>query len=199
MHGDELLSELRARRLLAIVRDPDPGRALATVRTLAEAGVRLIEVSLTGADALAVVEKAGEIGNLRLGVGTVCSVADVRDAVAAGAEFVVTPGFSDALDECRRLGVPVLAGALTPSEVIAARDAGATAVKLFPAGGPAQLRALRDPFPDVPFVPVGGVDVAAAREYLAAGALAVGVGGPLTRAAGLAAKAAEFRAVAEAA
>ncbi|GHH14751.1 aldolase [Amycolatopsis oliviviridis] len=202
MRGDELLSELRTRRLLAIVRDSDPERALATVRALDQAGVRLIEVSLTGTDAPAVLEKARRVlGDGRLGAGTVCSVEDVRRAVGAGAEFVVTPGLSRALDECYRLGVPVLAGAQTPTEVIAARAAGVTAVKVFPASGPAQLRALRGPFPDVPFIPVGGVDVAAMREYLAAGALAVGVGGPLTDggAEGLEARAAEFLAAAEAA
>jgi len=79
------------------------------------------------------------------------------------------------------VGIPVLAGAFTPTEALTAMGLGAAAVKLFPSalGGPAYLRALRDPLPDVPFVPVGGVDVSLAAEYLAVGAIAVGVGSPL--------------------
>jgi 2-dehydro-3-deoxyphosphogluconate aldolase/(4S)-4-hydroxy-2-oxoglutarate aldolase len=104
-------------------------------------------------------------------------------------------------------GIPVLAGALTPTEVVTAMRLGATAVKLFPAsfGGPAYLRALRDPLPGVPVVPVGGVDASLAAEYLAAGAVAVGVGSPLVGDAArggdldaLRARAVEFLTVAEA-
>jgi len=100
--------------------------------------------------------------------------------------------------------LPVIAGALTPSEITSATGQGAAAVKLFPAssGGPAYLRALRDPFPAVPFVPVGGIDEAAAAQYLAGGATAVGVGSPLVgdaasggSAAGLARRARRFLAV----
>jgi 2-dehydro-3-deoxyphosphogluconate aldolase / (4S)-4-hydroxy-2-oxoglutarate aldolase len=99
----------------------------------------------------------------------------------AGAGFLLTPAAGSGADAAHDAGVPVLAGALSPSEVWAAHEAGAAAVKLFPAslGGPAYLRALRDPFPDVPLVPVGGVDTGAAVAYLAAGAVAVGVGSPL--------------------
>jgi 2-dehydro-3-deoxyphosphogluconate aldolase / (4S)-4-hydroxy-2-oxoglutarate aldolase len=93
----------------------------------------------------------------------------------------VTPSLSPGADEGVRLGLPVLIGALTPTEVAAAVDRGATAVKLFPAnlGGPSYLAALVAPFPGVPFVPVGGIDLDAAGGYLSAGALAVGVGSPL--------------------
>ncbi len=93
----------------------------------------------------------------------------------------MTPSLGAGADEGVRLGVPVLMGALTPTEVATAVDRGATAVKLFPAGlwGPSYLAALRAPFPDVSFVPVGGVDGEMALELLAAGAVAVGVGSPL--------------------
>ncbi|MFY1691405.1 bifunctional 4-hydroxy-2-oxoglutarate aldolase/2-dehydro-3-deoxy-phosphogluconate aldolase [Plantactinospora sp. WMMB782] len=169
---------LRRHRLLAVVRGDDPDAALASVLALAEAGIALVEVSLTSRDEAGVLVRArAALGpDAPLGAGTVLTEADVVQAEQAGASFVVTPGLVPAVAEAVRLGLPVLVGALTPTEVVAASLAGAAAVKLFPAslGGPAYLRALREPFPDVPFVPFGGVDVESAPEYLAAGALAVG-------------------------
>ncbi|MEV6400846.1 bifunctional 4-hydroxy-2-oxoglutarate aldolase/2-dehydro-3-deoxy-phosphogluconate aldolase [Streptomyces sp. NPDC051907] len=183
MHPPDLLAALHARRVLAIVRGSDPDAALATVLALVSSGIDLVEVSLSGADALRVIERArAALGpTARLGAGTVLTADDARRAAEAGAAFTVTPGVTDAVAVSRALGLPVLAGVLTPTEVVAAVAEGATALKLFPAGpgGLELLRALRAPFPDVPFVPVGGVDAAAARRYLAAGAVAVGVGGPL--------------------
>ncbi|WP_069622432.1 bifunctional 4-hydroxy-2-oxoglutarate aldolase/2-dehydro-3-deoxy-phosphogluconate aldolase, partial [Streptomyces niveus] len=114
--------------------------------------------------------------------GTVLTAADAHAVHRAGADFVVTPAVCEGVTAARELGLPVLAGVMTPTEIVAALRAGACAVKIFPAaqaGGPAYLRALQGPFPDVPFVPVGGVDAAAARAYLDAGALAVGIGSPL--------------------
>ncbi|MFB1044346.1 bifunctional 4-hydroxy-2-oxoglutarate aldolase/2-dehydro-3-deoxy-phosphogluconate aldolase [Streptomyces chrestomyceticus] len=174
---------LRTARLVAIIRGTDADASFRTVMTLAEAGVSLIEVSLTGRDALHVIRRArAELGtDAWLGAGTLLTADDARRAAKAGANLTVTPGLGAGLDTSVRLGLPVLAGVLTPSEVIAANAAGATALKLFPAsvGGPDYLKALRAPFPDAPFVPVGGVDAAVARAYLAAGAVAVGVGSPL--------------------
>lgn len=179
-----LLELLRARRLLAIVRGSDRDASLRAVCVLVEEGAALVEVSLTGKDALEVIAAArAELGpDAPLGAGTVLTARDAVAAREAGADFVVTPGLGAGLDEAHRLGLPTLAGALTPSEIIAARASGATAVKVFPAdtlGGPRYLRALRGPFPDVPLVPVGGVDAEAAEAYLAGGAMAVGVGSPL--------------------
>ncbi|MFI1094050.1 bifunctional 4-hydroxy-2-oxoglutarate aldolase/2-dehydro-3-deoxy-phosphogluconate aldolase [Streptomyces sp. NPDC020917] len=180
---DPLVSALRSHRLLAIVRGDDPGAALDTVLSLFRLGVGAVEVSLTTAGAPGVIARArAELGpGALLGAGTVLTPADAEQAAAAGAAFAVTPGITGALAACHDLGLPVLAGALTPTEVVAALAAGAAAIKLFPAslGGVPYLRALRAPFPDVPFVPVGGVDEAAVRGYLAAGATAVGVGSPL--------------------
>jgi len=178
-----LLDTLRAQRLLAIVRSEDRDAALAAVLTLADSGVKLIEVSLTGADAPGVLRRAraalgAEYG---LGAGTVLTVEEARRAAEAGASYLVTPALAPSVAEAGRLGLPVLAGALTPTEVVQATIGGAAAVKLFPAslGGPDYLRALRDPFPHAPFVPVGGVDAESARAYLDRGAIAVGVGSPL--------------------
>jgi 2-dehydro-3-deoxyphosphogluconate aldolase / (4S)-4-hydroxy-2-oxoglutarate aldolase len=146
-------------------------------------GVRLIEVSLTTPGAPDIIGQArGQVrpGTL-IGAGTVRTAADVDLVASAGAAFIVTPGLGAGVSAAVRHGLPVLAGVLTPTEVMTAMAAGASGVKLFPAsaGGPGYLRALLDPFPEVPFVPVGGIDVAAAAQYLEAGAVAVGVGSPL--------------------
>ncbi|UUU19883.1 bifunctional 4-hydroxy-2-oxoglutarate aldolase/2-dehydro-3-deoxy-phosphogluconate aldolase [Streptomyces sp. DSM 40750] len=175
-----LVESLRAHRLLAIVRGTDPAAALRTVLTLAEEGIPAVEVSLTTADALTVIRQARtELGSeALLGAGTVRSAADAARAMDAGASYLVTPALVDGLEP---YGIPVLMGALTPTEIEGALARGADAIKLFPGslGGPGYLRALRGPFPDVPFVPVGGVDAQAARDYLDRGAIAVGVGSPL--------------------
>ncbi|MFJ1584570.1 bifunctional 4-hydroxy-2-oxoglutarate aldolase/2-dehydro-3-deoxy-phosphogluconate aldolase [Streptomyces sp. NPDC088197] len=180
----DLLTALRAHRLVAIVRGDDEDASLRTVLTLVEEGVALVEVSLSGRNALGVIAAArAALGpDAPLGAGTVLTERDAKDAHRAGADFVVTPAVGEGVSAARELGLPVLAGVMTPTDIVTARRLGATALKLFPAeqaGGPGYLRALRGPFPDLPFVPVGGVDIPAARAYFAAGALAVGVGSPL--------------------
>jgi 2-dehydro-3-deoxyphosphogluconate aldolase / (4S)-4-hydroxy-2-oxoglutarate aldolase len=185
MVSDEQLREaLREARLLAIARGGAPERVSAALGVLAEAGVRLAEVSLSHEGGLgALAAAASEVGDrLLLGAGTVLSAADVEAAAAAGARFIVTPaGVDEVTRACADRGLPLLPGAFTATEVAAAVRSGAAAVKLFPAepAGPAHLAALRGPFPRVPFVPVGGIGPDEARAYLAAGALAVGVGSPL--------------------
>ncbi|MGW0226114.1 bifunctional 4-hydroxy-2-oxoglutarate aldolase/2-dehydro-3-deoxy-phosphogluconate aldolase [Streptomyces tendae] len=180
----DLRAALAAHRLVAIVRGTDPDAALHSIGVLAEEGITLVEISLSGADALGVLERAHRRFGDRvlLGAGTVLTAAEAQAAHRAGAAYAVTPGLGDGVDAARALGMPVLAGVLTPTEVIAAQAAGVEALKLFPAaqaGGSAYLRALRGPFPDALFVPVGGIDETTARACLAAGAVAVGVGGPL--------------------
>ncbi|MEU8138189.1 bifunctional 4-hydroxy-2-oxoglutarate aldolase/2-dehydro-3-deoxy-phosphogluconate aldolase [Streptodolium elevatio] len=173
-------------RTLAIVRGTDRAAALRTVLTLAEEGITASEVSLTTTDAFWVIEHARrELGpDAVLGAGTVLTADDAARAAAAGASFLVTPGLID--EPTPHVGspgteLPVLMGALTPSEILAATRRAALGVALFPAfvGGPAYLTALRDTFPYVPFVPVGGIDAPTAVAYLTAGAAAVGVGVPL--------------------
>ncbi|MFD5088020.1 bifunctional 4-hydroxy-2-oxoglutarate aldolase/2-dehydro-3-deoxy-phosphogluconate aldolase [Kitasatospora sp. NPDC058406] len=169
-------------RTLVIVRGTDRGAALRTVLTLAEEGLTASEVSLTTTDALWVIEQARrELGpDADLGAGTVLTADDAARATDAGAGFLVTPGLVTDLPHGPG-HPPVLMGALTPGEIMAATRHGALAVKLFPAshGGPAYLAALRTPFPDTPIIPVGGIDAATALAHLTAGATAVGVGSPL--------------------
>lgn len=203
-----LLERLRRHRVLGIVRGRDAGASIATCLSLVEAGVELLEVSLTTDRALHVIEQVSARlpEAALLGAGTVLDPDDVRRVADAGARYVVTPALADSLESATDVGLPVLAGALTPTEVVEARRRGATAVKVFPASalGPGYVRALRDPFPDVPLLAVGGVDAQSAPEYLAAGAVAVGVGSPLCGDAphggdlsALRARAARFTALAE--
>lgn len=178
----DFLAALTASRLVAIVRGRDLRATVAAALTIVEEGIALVEISLTGAGALdALREVAGRCGaGTWVGAGTVLTDDDAVAARDAGAQFVVSPALGGGVVRSRQLGLPVLAGAFTPTEILTAHAA-ASAVKLFPAslGGVDYLRAVRAPFPDVPIVPVGGVDHALARGYLCAGAVAVGVGSPL--------------------
>ncbi|MEU4567239.1 bifunctional 4-hydroxy-2-oxoglutarate aldolase/2-dehydro-3-deoxy-phosphogluconate aldolase [Micromonospora sp. NPDC023956] len=178
-----LAAELTAARILAVIRGTDTAGAIAAGTALLAEGVRVVEVALTTPDAARAVEALRAVapaGSL-VGAGTVLTAADVADVAAAGAQFVVTPAVVESIAEAARRGLPVAAGALTPTEAYTAMRLGASVVKLFPAsvGGPAYLRAVRDPFPDIPFVAVGGVGLDDVSGYLGAGAIAVGVGGPL--------------------
>lgn len=203
------LDELARKRLLAIIRSTDPAAAIEAALVLLESGIRFLEVSLVTTDALRVIAEVARRApdGCVIGAGTVLTREDVERAAEAGARFMVTPAVTESVAESVARGIPVLVGAFTPTEVVTAVGLGATAVKLFPSsiGGPAYLRALRDPLPGVSFVPVGGVNAALAAEYLSAGAVAVGVGSPLVGDAArggdldaLRARAAEFLTVAEA-
>ena len=174
------LERLAAVPLVAILRAAGAGRFLEVGRVLYEAGVRGIEVTLTSEGALEAFGRLREElpGDALLGVGTVRSVADAELAVAAGAGYLVAPDLRpEVVGWAVERGLPVVPGALTPTEVArAARRC--SVVKLFPAslGGPALLRALRGPFPTLAVVPTGGVTAADLRDWVAAGALAVGAG-----------------------
>ncbi|HEX5428645.1 MAG TPA: bifunctional 4-hydroxy-2-oxoglutarate aldolase/2-dehydro-3-deoxy-phosphogluconate aldolase [Pedococcus sp.] len=183
MPRTDFLGHLTEARLMAIVRAPDADGAVRAALAICDAGVRLVEISLTTPGALDAIARLRSEAppEVWVGAGTVLTARDVTDVLAAGAGFVVTPALAESVDAAVAAGVPVAAGAFTPSEVVAALQRGADVVKVFPASilGPGYLRALRDPFPGVPFMAVGGVGADAARDFLAAGAVAVGVGGPL--------------------
>lgn len=180
---EQLVETLGREKLLAIIRGSDPQGCIATAQRLADAGIRLMEISLTSADALNVLSAVRDsIGDqVLLGAGTVLSTDDVDAAVSHGAHYMVTPAVTGSVAYAAERGLPVLCGALTPTEMFTALEQGATAVKVFPAGrmGPGYLKDLRGPFPDMPLIPVGGIGAEQAPEYLAAGALAVGVASPL--------------------
>jgi 2-dehydro-3-deoxyphosphogluconate aldolase / (4S)-4-hydroxy-2-oxoglutarate aldolase len=171
--------------VVAILRAEDAGRFLEVGRVLYEGGVRAIEVTLTSVGALDAFARLREElpGDALLGVGTVRSAGDAEAALAAGAGYLVAPDFRpEMVAFAVARGLPVVPGALTPTEVAAAWAAGATAVKVFPVsavGGPGYVKAVRAPLPEVPLVPTGGVGIDDIGAYLAAGAAAVGIGAPL--------------------
>ena len=179
----DLLAELRTRKVLAIIRADGPDRALSCVRTLVDAGITALEISLTTPGGVEAIAKARSEydPSILIGAGTVVTAAQADEVAAARAGFVVTPAITRGAYRSVELGLPLLCGALTPTEVIAALDLGAIAVKIFPAKlhGPGYLSELRAPLPDAPLIAVGGIDAISAPKYLAAGALAVGVGSPL--------------------
>lgn len=188
-----IVERLREVRVVAVIRAPDPDGAVQAVDALVRGGVTGIEITYSTPgvpDVLAAVaEQHGE--RVLLGAGTLRSPAQAREAVAAGAEFLVSPGLDDELvGAMRGMGAATMAGALTPTEVMRAEALGVDVVKVFPAalGGPAYVRALRGPFPDTPFMPTGGVSAENLREWLDAGVIAVGAGSELCSAADIAAR-----------
>ena len=171
-------------RVVAILRAENASRAEAVVDVLLENGIRSLELTLTTKGALGVVERlAARVPNgTDVGVGTVLTAEEVERAVDAGARFVVSPSVDVAVIEAAtKHGIASYPGAFTPTEIHAAWTAGASAVKLFPAGalGPGYLKAVRAPLPDIPLVPTGGIALEAVGAWLDAGATAVGLGNPL--------------------
>ncbi|MEH0548345.1 bifunctional 4-hydroxy-2-oxoglutarate aldolase/2-dehydro-3-deoxy-phosphogluconate aldolase [Streptomyces sp. B21-105] len=181
-----LTPQLGRTGVMAILRSADASGLPAVARALAAGGVTCLEVTLTTAGALdAVARIRAELGpGVAIGAGTVITGAQARDALSAGADFLVAPVVDTAVvRHAADRGIPCYPGAWTPTEVSQAWQAGAAAVKLFPAstGGIGHLRQLRAPLPDIPLVAVGGVGIDEARDYLDAGACAVGIGSPLLR------------------
>ena len=184
MNRKQTLERVRDLGLLAVVRGESRGAAVEVSEALVEGGVLGIEVAFTTPDAqLAIRDLKEEHGDrILLGAGTVITRGQMDQAAEAGAAFLVSPGCDpDLLPAMLETGLLVLPGTLTPSEVMLARRLGAEAVKLFPgsSGGPSYLKALLGPFPDVPFVPTGGVSIENIADWFAAGAFAVGAGSSL--------------------
>lgn len=178
--------QLSRTRVMAILRSAEASGLPAVARALAAGGITCLEVTLTTEGALdALARIRDEVGpEVAVGTGTVLTSAQARDSLAAGAEFLVSPNVdTEVIRAAAAGGTPCYPGAWTPTEVGAAWQAGAAAVKLFPAstGGPAHLRQLLAPLPQIPLIAVGGIDLAQARDYIDAGAGAVGVGSPLLR------------------
>jgi 2-dehydro-3-deoxyphosphogluconate aldolase/(4S)-4-hydroxy-2-oxoglutarate aldolase len=192
MTTSPVLDGLKAAGVIAVLRAPSAEQAVLAVDALVAGGVYGVEITYSTPEAAtAISEVARRHGDaVYLGAGTVLSTAQAREAVDAGATFLVSPGTEENLvNSMKDTGVAVFSGALTPSEVMTALRLGVDAVKIFPAslGGPGYLKSLRGPFADVPFMPTGGVNAANIVDWLAAGAVAVGAGGELCPAAAMAA------------
>ncbi|MCP3972985.1 MAG: bifunctional 4-hydroxy-2-oxoglutarate aldolase/2-dehydro-3-deoxy-phosphogluconate aldolase [bacterium] len=169
-------------KLIAVMRRLSLERVLQLAPRLRQAGVGVLEVTLDGSEAIESIAWLSTDG-YDAGAGTVLSISEAEAACIAGASFLVSPSFDRKLVEWAvREGIPIVPGALTPSEIAAAWDLGSSAVKLFPAslGGPEYLKAIRGPLASIPIIPTGGVSAANAAGYIEAGAVAVGIGGWLT-------------------
>ncbi len=187
MHRWEITQRLVAGRVIGIVRADDTDRAAVVATTLVEAGLPAVEVALTTPGAVRVLERlAGEVGpdGPLLGAGTVLDAVSAGRALDAGARFLVSPALDRAVIEtCHRHGAACVPGVATATEIVRGLSWGADLLKLFPASAltPGWLTAVRAALPQAPLVPTGGVDAGNARAWLDAGAVAVAVGGALTR------------------
>jgi 2-dehydro-3-deoxyphosphogluconate aldolase / (4S)-4-hydroxy-2-oxoglutarate aldolase len=184
MNKHEKLQIIRETGVIAIMRAQSSDQLIAAADAIKAGGVRVIEVTMTTPGALAVIEEAtrryGQ--DVLFGAGTVLDAETARATILAGAGFVVAPTLDlETVALCNRYSIPVVPGCYTPTEMLAAWQAGADMIKLFPAsvGGPDLLKAIRAPLPQLEIIPVGGVDLNTAAEFIRKGAAALGVGSSL--------------------
>jgi 2-dehydro-3-deoxyphosphogluconate aldolase / (4S)-4-hydroxy-2-oxoglutarate aldolase len=188
-----ILARLERGVLVPVVRAPSAELALLAVEAILEGGISTFEITLTVPGAVRVIETLSKrfADRALIGAGTVLTAEEAAACIDAGARFIVSPGFDrPTLELTLARGLPMLPGALTPTEVITAWKAGADVVKIFPCsamGGAKYLKALKGPLPQVKMLPTGGVNASTAAEYLAAGAAALGIGSELVDATALAA------------
>jgi 2-dehydro-3-deoxyphosphogluconate aldolase/(4S)-4-hydroxy-2-oxoglutarate aldolase len=181
----EIVRRIAEEGIVPVIRAATPDLALRAARAVMAGGISVFEITMTVPDAPDVIRAlVRELGDRALvGAGTVLNAAAAHQCIDAGAAFVVSPGLDpDTVIEAHGRGVPAMPGALTPTEVIAAWNLGADVVKIFPisaVGGAKYLRALKGPLPQVKMLPTGGITAANAAEFLAAGAVALGIGGEL--------------------
>jgi 2-dehydro-3-deoxyphosphogluconate aldolase/(4S)-4-hydroxy-2-oxoglutarate aldolase len=189
LRTSDVAATIRRERLIVVLRRVAPrSRLVAIVEELAEVGVRVFEVTFDAPEATAdlVACRDALFGRggppVLFGAGTLRSEAALEAALACGADFGVSPSLDRSiLAAALERGLPFVAGALTPTEIDAAWRAGSTFVKVFPASsvGPGHLREIRGPMPEVELIPTGGIDASSAAAFLAAGAVAVGIGGAI--------------------
>jgi 2-dehydro-3-deoxyphosphogluconate aldolase/(4S)-4-hydroxy-2-oxoglutarate aldolase len=178
--------------IVAVIRAESPDLLVDVAEALLAGGVEVMEVTFTVPRAMQVLEKvADKLGSrILLGAGTVLDTETARLALLAGAEFIVSPAVNlDVIELCRRYSKLVMPGALTPTEVVTAWQAGADIVKIFPSDltGPKYIKALHAPLPQIRMMPTGGVNLDTAEAFLKAGACALGIGGSLVEPAAVAA------------
>ncbi|HEV3202914.1 MAG TPA: bifunctional 4-hydroxy-2-oxoglutarate aldolase/2-dehydro-3-deoxy-phosphogluconate aldolase [Gemmataceae bacterium] len=184
MSKDKYLRQVLDCGIIAVVRSPDSRQLVEVARALADGGVPVLEITMSVPNALEVLGRVRSALGERvlLGAGTVLDPETARAVLLAGAEYIVAPTVNlDVIRMCRRYGKLVMPGAFTPTEILAAWEAGADIVKVFPAdvAGPAFIRALRGPLPQIRMMPTGGVDISNAAAFLKAGACCLGVGSHL--------------------
>ena len=185
MNKTEILERVRAIGLVPVLRATSAKEAITIADAILAGGVTVLEVTMTVPGAIQVMQQLADHHGekLLIGAGTVLDAETARSCLLAGAQFIVSPALDvRTIELCRRYSAPVMPGALTPTEIVTAWQAGADLVKVFPCsavGGAKYLKALQAPLPQIPLIPTGGVSLSTAAEFLAAGAFALGVGSDL--------------------
>ena len=185
MNKTDVLQRIRNTGVIPVVRAESADQAMRAVEAIKAGGVDVLEVTMTVPGAIGVIEQLAKAygGEALIGAGTVLDPEIARACMQAGAQFIVSPSLNEeTIAFCRDNDVAVFPGALTPTEVVRAWNAGADAVKVFPAGavgGASYLKALKAPLPQIELVPTGGVSLKTAADFIKAGAMALGVGADL--------------------
>jgi len=182
MNKTDVIKQIREIGIIPVVRATTTEEAMRAIDAIREGGISVLEITMTVPNAFSVIEQVtARFGSDALvGAGTVLDAEDAKSCIASGAQFIVSPALNlDTIAYCREQDVTVMPGALTPTEVVHAWNAGADFVKIFPAGavgGPSYLKALKAPLPQIELVPTGGVSLKTAADFIKAGAAALGVG-----------------------
>ncbi|MBA2702314.1 MAG: bifunctional 4-hydroxy-2-oxoglutarate aldolase/2-dehydro-3-deoxy-phosphogluconate aldolase [Blastocatellia bacterium] len=185
MNRQGVLRRINEIGVVPVVRAASPEEAIQVIEAIKMGGLSILEITMTVPHAVKVIEEVVDRygGEVVVGAGTVLDPETARACILAGASFVVSPSFNlHTIELCRRYSIAVFAGALTPTEVVTAWQAGADAVKVFPCGavgGAKYLASLKAPLPQIEMIPTGGVSLATAASFMAAGAFALGVGADL--------------------
>lgn len=185
MNKTDVIKQIRDIGIIPVVRATSADEAMRAIDAIREGGVSVLEITMTVPGAVSVIEQLAKNygSDVLVGAGTVLDPETARACILSGAKFVVSPALNvETIECCRRYGVAVMPGALTPTEVVQAWTAGADFVKVFPAGalgGASYLKALKAPLPQIELVPTGGVSLKTAADFIKAGASALGVGADL--------------------
>lgn len=178
------VEEIKRRAVIAVIRGASVESIIPMATALKDGGVTALEITMETPKALAVIEKAADVfGNeMFVGAGTVLDAETARAAILSGAKFVFSPTVrKETIEITKRYGVISVPGAFTPTEILTAYEYGADVIKVFPAGsvGPGYFKNIAGPLPHIPLMPTGGIDMDNAKDYILAGAVAVGVGSSL--------------------
>jgi 2-dehydro-3-deoxyphosphogluconate aldolase/(4S)-4-hydroxy-2-oxoglutarate aldolase len=185
MDKTEVIKQIKDTGLIPVVRATSADEAMRAIDAIREGGVSVLEITMTVPGAVGVIEQLRKTygSDVLVGAGTVLDAETARACMLSGAQFIVSPALNmETIECCRRYGVVVMPGTLTPTEVVQAWTAGADFVKVFPAGalgGASYLKALKAPLPHIELVPTGGVSLKTAADFIKAGASALGVGADL--------------------
>jgi 2-dehydro-3-deoxyphosphogluconate aldolase/(4S)-4-hydroxy-2-oxoglutarate aldolase len=184
MSGQPWLSQLKQQKVIAVIRASEVSLTRQLALAVASGGMQLIEITWNSAGASELIAQLRvELPNCTIGTGTLLNLQQMREAIAAGAQFLFTPHVDPLMIKAAvDIGVPIIPGALSPTEMVTAWSSGASCVKVFPVeavGGVRYIKSLRGPLGHIPLIPTGGVTLENAKEFLQAGAAAVGLSSQL--------------------